>query len=84
MGSNCHKFEKNKTSDAILTTAVAILTEFPGEEVEKVTVKTGRQGDVLPLGSPCPALVQGNTGSNQAGVEKRCEFWQWIKKHQFT
>ena len=57
----------------MLTTAVAILLEFPGKEVEKVTVETGRQGDVLPSGSPCPALVQGNTGSNQARVEKCCE-----------
>ena len=52
-----------------LTTFIVIILELPGEEVEKVAVEAGSEGDV-PLRH---ALVQGNRRSDQSAVEKCCE-----------
>ena len=57
-----------------LTTAIAIFSELPREEVEKVAVEADREGHVgrgpLLLGH---TLVQGNRRPDQAAVEKCCK-----------
>ena len=59
----------------MLTTAIAIFSELPREEVEKVAVEADREGHVGRGHGPLlsHALVQGNRRPDQAAVEKCCE-----------